>query len=191
MENTILILCIVTLVIVLILTFFIFQVWIQSKDTKIQLSNIFQELQKGLQTIESINAENKLILNSLDQVREKIKSVELEILNNLEKHTQNSDQKILNDLETLKIRTNSIIEGLSENIKLFKENIESRIKELDSNLSHKLVSDLTYLINTYSKSVTSEQTKVLEQFERTSIEIQKMQNNILNEIKEPLKINQD
>jgi len=85
MEIAILILVIVAVIIICILTFFIFQIWVQSKETKIQLTNHLQEIQKGfsnsdnnlknlnLQLIESIGIENKGIVNSIDDLKVEIK----------------------------------------------------------------------------------------------------------------------
>lgn len=208
MDIAILILVIVAVILLGILTFFIFQIWVQSKETKIQLTNHLQEIQKGfsnsdsnlktlnLQLIESIGIENKGLVSSIDQLKEEIKDlekelkdIESEILKNIDNHIQNSEGKIADGLESVKNKTKSTIEGLTDSVKLFKDNIESRIKELDSNISDKLVDDLTHLTNTYSKGLKEEQSKLLERFEQASKEINKKQGDILKAITEPLKIN--
>lgn len=208
MEIAILILVIVAVIILCILTFFIFQIWVQSKETKIQLTNHLQEIQKGfsnsdnnlknlnLQLIESIGIENKGIVNSIDDLKVEIKDfkkdlkfVAEEITKHIDMHIQNSVGKIADGLESVKSKTTTTIEGLTDNLKLFKDKIESRIKELDNNISDKLVSDLTHLTNAYSKGLKEEQTKVLERFEQASYEINKKQGDILKSITEPLKIN--
>jgi predicted PurR-regulated permease PerM len=208
MDIAILILVIVAVILLGILTFFIFQIWVQSKETKIQLTNHLQEIQKGfsnsdsnlktlnLQLIESIRIENKGLVSSIDQLKEEIKdlekelkAIESEILKNIDNHIQNSEGKIADGLESVKNKTNSTIEGLTDSVKLFKDNIESRIKELDSNISDKLVDDLTHLTNTYSKGLKEEQSKLLERFEQATKEINKKQGDILKAITEPLKIN--
>ena len=76
-----------------------------------------------------------------------------------------------------------------EVVAVFKDNIDARIKELDNNLSDKLVNDLTHLTNSYSKTLKDEQSKVLDRFEQASKEISKKQSDILKAITEPLKIN--
>lgn len=208
MDIAILILVIVAVILLGIVTFFIFQIWVQSKEAKIQLTNHRQEIQKGfsnsdnnlktlnLQLIESIGIEHKGLVNSIDQLKEEIKDLEneikdvkSEIIKNIDNHIQNSEGKISDGLESVKAKTNSTIEGLSDNVKLFKDNIDARIKELDNNLSDKLVNDLTHLTNSYSKTLKDEQSKVLDRFEQTSNEISKKQSDILKAITEPLKIN--
>jgi hypothetical protein len=208
MDIAILILVIVAVILLGIVTFFIFQIWVQSKEAKIQLTNQLQEIQKGfsnsdnnlktlnLQLIESIGIENKGLINSIDQLKEEIKDLEneikdvkSEIIKNIDNHIQNSEVKISDGLESVKAKTNSKIEGLSDSVKIFKDNIDARIKELDNNLSDKLVNDLTHLTNSYSKTLKDEQSKVLERFEQASKEISKKQSDILKAITEPLKIN--
>jgi len=208
MDIAILILVIVAVILLVILTFFIFQIWVQSKETKIQLTNQLQEIQKGfsnsdsnlktlhLQMIESIGIEYKGLVISIDQLKEEVKALEndieetkSEIIKNIDSLVQNSDTKISDGLESVKIKTNSTIEGLSDNVKLFKDNIDARFKELDNNLSDKLVSDLTHLTNSYAKSLKEEQSKILDRFELTGKEINKKQSDILKAITEPLKIN--
>jgi len=208
MDITILILVIIAVILLGILTFFIFQIWVQSKETKIQLTNHLQEIQKGfsnsdsnlktlnLQLIESISIEHKGLVSSIDQLKEEIKDLEKELadvgaetIKHIDSHIQSSEGKISDGLESVKTKTNSTIEGLSDSVKLFKDNIESRIKELDNNISDKLVSDLTHLTNNYSKGLKEEQAKVIERFEQASKEINKKQGDILKAITEPLKIN--
>lgn len=208
MDIAILILVIVAVILLGILTFFIFQIWVQSKEAKIQLTNHLQEIQKGfsnsdnnlktlnLQLIESIGIEHKGLVNAIDQLKEEIKDLEneikdvkSEIIKNIDNHIQNSEGKISDGLESVKAKTNSTIEGLSDSVKLFKDNIDSRIKELDNNLSDMLVKDLTHLTNSYSKNLKEEQSKVLERFEQATKEISKKQSDILKAITEPLKIN--
>lgn len=208
MDIAILILVIVAVILLSIVTFFIFQIWVQSKEAKIQLTNHLQEIQKGfsnsdnnlktlnLQLIESIGIEHKGLVNAIDLLKEEIKDlvneikdVKSEIIKNIDNHIQNSEGKISDGLESVKAKTNSTIEGLSDSVKLFKDNIDARIKELDNNLSDKLVNDLTHLTNSYSKTLKDEQSKVLDRFEQASNEISKKQSDILKAITEPLKIN--
>lgn len=208
MDIAILILVIVAVILLGILTFFIFQIWVQSKETKIQLTNHLQEIKKGfsnsdsnlktlnLQLIESISIEHKGLVSSIDQLKEEIKDLKKELadvgaetVKHIDNHIQSSELKIADGLDSVKSKTNSTIEGLTDSVKLFKDNIESRIKELDNNISDKLVSDLTHLTNNYSKGLKEEQVKVLERFEQASKEINKKQGDILKAITEPLKIN--
>lgn len=208
MDIAILILVIVAVILLGIVTFFIFQIWVQSKEAKIQLTNHLQEILKGfsnsdnnlktltIQLIESIGIEHKGLVNAIDQLKEEIKDLEneikdvkSEIIKNIDNHIQNSEGKISDGLESVKAKTNSTIEGLSDSVKLFKDNIDARIKELDNNLSDKLVNDLTHLTNSYSKTLMDEQSKVLDRFEQASKEISKKQSDILKAITEPLKIN--
>ena len=88
MDIAILILVIVAVILLGIVTFFIFQIWVQSKEAKIQLTNHLQEIQKGfsnsdnnlktlnLQLIESIGIENKGLVNAIDQLKEEIKDLQ-------------------------------------------------------------------------------------------------------------------
>jgi type II secretory pathway pseudopilin PulG len=168
MDIAILILVIVAVILLGILTFFIFQIWINATEAKIQLTNNLQEI--------------KYLENKLEDVRS-------EIIKNIDKHIQIYQGNISDGLESVKTKTNSAIEGLSDSVKHFKDNIDSRIKELDYNLSDKLVKDLTHLTNSYSKNLKEEQSNVLDRFEQTSKEISNKQSNILKAITEPLKIN--
>ncbi|MFM2156550.1 MAG: hypothetical protein RL516_1299 [Bacteroidota bacterium] len=233
MEIAILILIIVSVILLSIVTFFSFQIWVQTKEAKLQLANHHQDIQKGfsnadnnmtalnlqlanhhqeilkgfsnsdnnlktlnLQLIDSIGIEYKGLVNSILQLKEEvgelgneIKDVKSEILKNMDSYSQKSEGKISDGLESVKIKTNSTIEGLSDSVKIFKDNIDSRIKELDSTISEKLVNDLTHLTSVYTKSIKEEQSKVLDKFEQTSKEINKKQSEILKAITEPLKIN--
>jgi hypothetical protein len=112
MDIAILILVIVAILLLGLLTFFIFQIWIQSKESKIQMVNHLQEIQKGfsnsenilrtlnVQLIEKISIENKIIGNSIDQF-----GIEIKVLDN------NLSDKLVKDLTDL---TNKYAKKLSD-----------------------------------------------------------------------------
>jgi hypothetical protein len=175
MDIAILILVIVAILLLGLLTFFIFQIWIQSKESKIQMVNHLQEIQKGfsnsenilrtlnVQLIEKISIENKIIGNSIDQFRLEIKELDKQLIEKI-----SIENKIIG---------NSI------------DQFGIEIKVLDNNLSDKLVKDLTDLTNKYAKKLSDEQIKILNHFELAGKEINAKQGDILKAITEPLKIN--
>lgn len=223
MDIAILILVIVAVILLGILTFFIFQIWVQSKETKLQLTSIVDDIKKNFVELESnqkkhsesitehIKLEFDKASSNVNELKAKVQSLENElkvsneiVIEQIEKKTLNTENRLIEHLNritrtqeskiddqfsSLKLKTESSIQSLSDSVNLLRSNIESRIKEIDSNLSEKLVSDLTHLTKSYSKEVKEEQSKVLDRFEQTSKEIGKKQSDILKAITEPLKIN--
>jgi len=223
MDIAILILVIVAVILLGILTFFIFQIWVQSKETKLQLTSVVDDIKKNFAELESnqkkqsetitehIKLEFDKASSNVNELKTKIQSLENElkvsneiIIEQIEKKTLNTENRLIEHLNrisrtqeskiddqfsSLKLKTESSIQSLSDSVNLLRSNIESRIKEIDSNLSEKLVSDLTHLNKIYYKEVKEEQSKVLDRFEQTSKEISKKQSDILKAITEPLKIN--
>lgn len=207
MDIAILILLIVTLILLGIVTFFIFQIWIQSKESKIHLTNHLQEIQKGFsqmdhnlkiqnnQVIDNIRVDQKNLANSLEAIKENLKEVNTEIIkiindiSQIDSRIQNSERRMIDSLDSLKVKTSTSVEELSDNVRIFKVNIESRIKEFDLSISERLVSNLTDITREYSENIKEQQEEVLEFFERTARDIDKNQANILHAITEPLKIN--
>jgi hypothetical protein len=223
MDIAILILVIVAVILLGILTFFIFQIWVQSKETKLQLTSVVDDIKKNFVELESnqkkqsesitehIKLEFDKASSNVNELKAKVQSLENElkdsneiVIEQIEKKTLNTENRLIEHLNritrtqeskiddqfsSLKLKTESSIQSLSDSVNLFRSNIESRIKEIDSNLSEKLVSDLTHLTKSYSKEVKEEQSKVLDRFEQTSKEIGKKQSDILKAITEPLKIN--
>ena len=94
MEIAILILAIVAVIFLVILTFFIFQIWVQSKETKIQIDNTLQELQKGFLNNEN-NIKN-LILSENKEISEKI-----ELLKSQVREIETTVKKSLSDSQSL------------------------------------------------------------------------------------------
>jgi hypothetical protein len=223
MDIAILILVIVAVILLGILTFFIFQIWVQSKETKLQLTSVVDDIKKNFVELESnqkkqsesisehIKLEFDKASSNVNELKAKVQSLENELMasneivkEQIEKKTLNTENRLIEHLNritrtqeskiddqfsSLKLKTESSIQSLSDSVNLLRSNIESRIKEIDSNLSEKLVSDLTHLTKSYSKEVKEEQSKVLDRFEQTSKEISKKQSDILKAITEPLKIN--
>lgn len=223
MDIAILILVIVAVILLGILTFFIFQIWVQSKETKLQLTAVVEDIKKSFLELESshkkqsdsfsenIKLEFERASSNINELKGKIQSLENElkvsneiVIEQIEKKTLNTenrliehlnrinrtqDSKIDDQFSSLKLKTESSIQSLLDSVNLLRNNIESRIKEIDSNLSEKLVSDLTHLTKHYSKELKEEQSKVLDRFEQASKEISKKQSDILKAITEPLKIN--
>jgi len=223
MDIAILILVIVAVILLGILTFFIFQIWVQSKETKLQLTSVVDDIKKNFVELESnqkkqsesitehIKLEFDKASSNVNELKAKVQSLENELMvsneivkEQIEKKTLNTENRLIEHLNritrtqeskiddqfsSLKLKTESSIQSLSDSVNLLRSNIESRIKEIDSNLTEKLVSDLTHLTKSYSKEVKEEQSKVLDRFEQTSKEIGKKQSDILKAITEPLKIN--
>jgi hypothetical protein len=223
MDITILILVIVAVILLGIVTFFIFQIWVQSKETTIQLSSVVDETKRSFADLETnqkkqnekisdnLRVEFERVNTFITELKSKVQNLEsvLKVSNEIileqtEKKTINSENRILEHLNrtnraieskledqfgSMKLKSESSMQSLSDSTNLLRTNIESRIKEIDSNLSDKLVSDLTYLTKNYSKDLKEEQAKVLERFEQASKEINKKQGDILKAITEPLKIN--
>jgi predicted PurR-regulated permease PerM len=223
MDIAILILVIVAVILLGILTFFIFQIWVQSKETKLQLTSVVDDIKKNFVELESnqkkqsesitehIKLEFDKASSNVNELKAKVQSLENELMvsneivkEQIEKKTLNTENRLIehfnritrtqeskidDQFSSLKLKTESSIQSLSDSVNLLRSNIESRIKEIDSNLTEKLVSDLTHLTKSYSKEVKEEQSKVLDRFEQTSKEIGKKQSDILKAITEPLKIN--
>lgn len=183
METANLIMLIVALIILLALSFFIFQIWIQSKETKLQISNFIQELQKGFTSSDNslktavdqicltITNENKTINSSLEAIKEQLKEIATDTKKNKDEIKQHivlslesSDIKLNDAFEVLKTKTSSGIGELNDTSKQFKEQIEDRIKELDKHLTEKLVYDLTELTKKYSSELVDRNTETLKAF---------------------------
>jgi hypothetical protein len=210
MIIAILIIVIVSLIILALLSFFIFQIWVQHKELKIQLSNHMTEIKNGfinfessqkalnIQTLEILKLDYNSVLNAIEQMKEEIKKLEInvnenskEIINQNSKDVKNSEVKTEEFLDSFKIKNNTIIESLSDNIKLFKENIESRFKDLEYSVSQKLIGDLTHLVNNYSEDLKEIQQDIFDNFELKAKSINDKQVEILNAILEPLNIKQN
>ena len=183
METANLIMLIVALIILLALSFFIFQIWIQSKETKLQISNFIQELQKGFASSDTslktavdqicltLTNENKTVIGSIEIIKEQLKEIisetkksKDELKQHIVSSLESSDIKLNDAFEGLKTKTSNGIGELNDTSKQFKEQIEDRIKELDKHLSEKLVYDLTELTKKYSGDLVERNTETLKVF---------------------------
>ncbi len=189
METANLIMLIVALIVIIALSFFIFQIWIQSKETKLQISNFIQELQKGFTSsdkslktaVEQISltvaTENKKVISSIEIMTDQLK----EILNDNKKSKDEIKQHFASSLESANIKINDAIDGLKNKTsnsidalngtsKQFREQIEERIKDLDKHLTEKLIYDLTELTKKYSGELAEKNTETLKAFSLTAKE---------------------
>jgi hypothetical protein len=196
METANLIMLIVSLLFLIVLSFFIFQIWIQSKETKLNIANFIQELNKGFlksennlkSAIDQINmhysSENKPLYASVEILKEQLKELLYEIkktkedlLNTVSSNSETSDEKNKESIENLKTKSiNKIIE------------IDDRIKELDKHLSEKLVNDITEIAKQNLEAIKLKQQETTTHFNKTSEEIKEELDKVLKAITEPLQI---
>jgi len=210
METANLIMLIVALIVLLALSFFIFQIWVQSKETKLQISNFIQELQKGFTNSDTSlkaavdqiclqnTSQNKPVIAALEIIKEQLKEIGSDIKKAKEEINQHiitslesSDTKLNDAFEGLKTKTYNRIGELNETSKLFKEQLEDRIKELDKHLTEKLVYDLTELTKKYSGELVERNTETLKSFSAIAKEYieelkQKHQDGLLCDINHPI-----
>ena len=125
-ETVYLVTAAVALILLLILSFFIFQIWVTTKEIKIQIVTLINELQRGFNNAGS-------------------------------------------------------------DIRLFKEQLDGRMKELDKNLSEKLVGDLENIFDKYGQKITEKNDSFLKEFAKATEEIKLEQKKLLRAITEPLK----
>ena len=189
METAILVMLIVALIILLALTFFVFQIWFQSKETKLQINNFVQEIQKGFANNDNnikdaiekltltITTETKQLLASNENIKDQLKDNSVEIKKTKDEISQNvnsrldaSELKINFALESFKTSTGTNIGELSDSVKLFKDHVEERIKELDKHFSEKLVYDLTELTKKYSDELATKNTESFNKFNSITTE---------------------
>jgi len=116
METANLIMLIVSLIILLALSFFIFQIWIQSKETKLQISSFIQELQKGFtnsdtslktavdQICSTVTNENKIAISAAEAIKEQLK----EIASDIKKTKEEIKQHIVSSLEPSDIKLKQV-----------------------------------------------------------------------------------
>lgn len=107
---------IVSLIILLALSFFIFQIWIQSKETKLQISSFIQELQKGFtnsdtslktavdQICSTVTNENKIAISAAEAIKEQLK----EIASDIKKTKEEIKQHIVSSLEPSDIKLKQV-----------------------------------------------------------------------------------
>jgi preprotein translocase subunit YajC len=192
MENATLIILIIALIILLALCFFIFQIWVQSKETKLQLANFLQELQRGFTNTESnLKGTIDLLREQLKQTDSDLKKVKEEISEQINATTNSTNIKLNEALESLKNQTLSRIGELNDTVKMLKEQLDDRVKELDKHLTGKLVEDLTSITKQYSEKLNEKHLAILSEFTKTSKEIKEEQKKLFKAITEPLKINAD
>jgi hypothetical protein len=170
MEIAILILVVVAVILLALLMFFTFQNWIQSKETRIQLANYSMEIKKGFEINETLLREFKQHFS--DEI-------------------QSSEKRNLEKFELANSTISNRLNELESSIKILKDSFESRMKEIDTNLSEKLVGELKFLTKKYLLEVQEEQTIILKKFDSTIEEIRQTQANTLKAITEPLNLGID
>jgi len=218
MEIAILILVITSLLILGATCFFSFQIWIQSKELKISISNmndeikkinsevnsnlnskiisientVKEEIEKIIKKIQELNNQNIKLENNIENTKnflnEQQKSSEQKIADSFNKHGFSLEKIIIAQNVNLENVIKTQTESLSGSNKTLKHSIENQIKEIDNNLNNKLVNDINQLIEKTNKETKGIVNEVLSKFDKTAEVIELRQNTLLKAITEPLSL---
>jgi predicted PurR-regulated permease PerM len=151
MDIAILILVIVAVILLGIVTFFIFQIWVQSKETKLQLTTLVEDIKKSFVELESnhkkqsdslsenIKHEFERTSSIINDLKGKIQSLENElkvsneiVIEQIEKKTLNTENRLIEHLNRINRTQESKIDDQFSSLKL---KIESSIQSLSDSVN--------------------------------------------------------
>lgn len=174
METALLVMLIVVLIAISAISFFVFQIWVHSKEMKLYMANVFSDMQKGFaNSDEKIKTSNENLMIGLSN-EIKVLTTVVDEMN--DKHRDLIDQQLVS-------------------IKMLKDHLSEELNLVKAQLSGKLIQDLLNITDKISEGMKNQQLeikrqqdKVLNEFSSTSSAIAEELRKIYKAITDPLNI---
>lgn len=203
MDIAILILVIVAVILLGILTFFIFQIWVQSKETKLQLTSVVDDIKKNFSELESnqkkqsetiseyIKLEFEKASLNVNELKVKIQSLENElkvsneiVIEQIEKKTLNTENRLIEHLNRINRTQESKIDDQFSSLKLKTESTSQSLSESVNLLRTSVESRIKEIDSNLSEKLVSDLTHLTKSYSK---DIKEEQSKVLDRFEQTSK----